>query len=144
MLASGLTNLVQLDLRGNQLTSLTLPPDVFRLSALVLDGNPLQTLILSETQAATKLAGLVATLRSQGVSVITYPASVQLSSPRRAEGGAFEFAITGPPGSYAVLSSTNLATWSEFGAVTNRLGSIVFSDAQAGLVRQKFYRLRQP
>jgi formylglycine-generating enzyme required for sulfatase activity len=141
-LASGMSNLVQLDLRGNQLTSLTLPPDLFGLSALLLDGNPLQTLVLSETQAATKLAGLVATLRGRGVSVITYPANIQLSSPRCTVTGAFEFMLTGPPGNYAVLGSTNFETWSVVGVASNPLGSVIFRDVTTNAPPQKFYRVQ--
>jgi len=55
--------------------------------------------------------------------------------------GVFEFTITGPPGVYAVLASTNLVTWSEIGAVTNRFGSIGFLDSVGHSLR--FYRARQ-
>jgi hypothetical protein len=36
--------------------------------------------------------------------------------------------------------STDLSAWSEMGALTNELGSAVFTDAQADLFPQKFYR----
>jgi uncharacterized repeat protein (TIGR01451 family) len=72
-LPAGLTNLAVLVLEGNQLTNLTLPPDLTKLATLLLDGNPLTTLVLSESLAATNLADLVASLRNQGVSVITFP-----------------------------------------------------------------------
>jgi hypothetical protein len=142
-LASGMTNLVQLDLRGNQLKTLTLPPDANRLTVLPLDGNPLTTLILSETQAATTLAGTVATLRQQGVTVFTYPLSTQLISPRQNGAGNFQFTLTGPPGIYTVLSSTNLSNWTELGTVTNQLGNVVFTDTRASRPAQSFYQTRQ-
>jgi len=58
--------------------------------------------------------------------------------------GEFEFTLTGPPGIYAVVASADLASWSELASVTNQLGSIIFTDAEANLSRQKFYRLRLP
>ena len=138
-LAPGMTNLVQLDLRGNRLASLTLPPDVFRLSTLGLDGNPLRTLILSETEAATKFAGLVATLRAQGVSIITYPVTLQLTAPHQTAAAAFAFTLTGPPGVYFVSRSSDLVTWNKVNTATNTLGSILFTDPEP-LSSQKFYR----
>ena len=56
--------------------------------------------------------------------------------------GAFEFAITGPPGAYTVLNSTDLAAWTELGMLTNNLGSAVFTDAAANQSPHKFYRAR--
>lgn len=138
-LASGLTNLVQIDLRGNQLASLTLPSDLTRLSTLLLDGNPLETLVVSEPMAAARLAGLVASLRNQGVSVFTFPLTVQLVR-LLPTAGAFKFAITGPPGVYSVLQSADLATWSGLSVVVNTLGALNFSDTTAHLSPQKFYR----
>jgi hypothetical protein len=139
-LASGLTNLVQLDLRGNQLASLTLPFDLFRLSALILDGNPLRTLILSETQAATQLAGLVATLRAQGVSIVTYPVNLQLNSPNLTGADTFSFTLTGPPGVYIISKSTDFEIWNKVGFTTNTTGSVVFTDFDSPLLSRKFYR----
>jgi hypothetical protein len=75
--------------------------------------------------------------------VFTYPLAVQLTSPRRTVGGAFEFTLTGPPGVYAVLGSGDLLVWSELGAATNMLGSAAFTDLTAGLSARKFYRARQ-
>jgi hypothetical protein len=142
-LSPDLINLVQIDVLGNQLTSLTLPPDATKLSTLVLDGNPLTTLVLSEPLAATNLAGTVSTLQNQGVTVFTYPLAIQLiriSEPI----GAFQFAINGPPGVYTVLSSTDLAVWSELGTSTNLHGKIVFTDGTANLSPRRFYRARLP
>jgi len=137
-----MTNLGILDLRDNQLTNLTLPPNMTKVTALFVDGNPLTTFVLSEPLAATNLAGTVATLRAQGVSVITYPLAVQLISPRQTADGAFVFAAIGPPGVYAFLGSTDLANWIELGTATNQFGFGRFSDAAAALSPQKFYQAR--
>jgi formylglycine-generating enzyme required for sulfatase activity len=138
-LPAGLTNLVGLFFVGNQLTNLTLPPDMTQLIGLGFLANPLATFVLPEPLAATNLAGDVATLRNQGVEVFTYPLTVELIRLRQPI-GAFQFALTGPPGVYAVLGSPDLAVWSELGAVSNSLGAIVFTDVTAHLSRQKFYR----
>jgi hypothetical protein len=139
-LPSGLTSLVGFFVTGNLLTNLTLPPDMTQVTEFGYLGNPLATFVLSEL-TATNLVGDVAVLRNQGVSVFTYPLTVQLIRLRQPL-GAFQFAVTGPPGVYAVLGSTNLAVWSEVGTVTNPLGTIVFTDVEAHLSPQKFYRAR--
>jgi formylglycine-generating enzyme required for sulfatase activity len=133
-----LTSLAFLDLSSNQLTSITLPPDMQQLIGLFMAGNPLTTFVLSEPLAATGMASVVDSLRNQGVSVFTYPLAVSLTSPHPTVSGAFEFALTGPPGNYAILVSTNLTAWSALATVTNQLGSAVFTDAISG--PQKFYR----
>jgi formylglycine-generating enzyme required for sulfatase activity len=139
VLPSGLINLVQLDLRTNNLTSLTLPPDMTNLVTLVLDGNPLTQLVLSEPEA-TNLAATIATLQNQGIPVFTYPLTVQLVFPQQQPIGAFRFGITGPPGVYTVYGSSNLTTWDAVSFVDNPLGSIFFTDTEAHLTPQKFYR----
>jgi formylglycine-generating enzyme required for sulfatase activity len=141
---AGLTNLSSVGLTGNHLTSLTLPPDLTQLHSLSVDRNPFTMLVLSEPLAATNLAGTVVFLRNQGISVFTYPLAVHLVLPHQTVTGAFEFTLTGPPGSYAVQSSTNLADWTALGTATNTLGSMIFTDGQASVSPQKFYRaLRQ-
>jgi len=140
-LPGGLTNLSVLILDGNQLTNVTLPPDMTKLSTLTLTGNPLTTLVLSEALAITRLVGLVTSLPNQGVSVFTYPLAVSLLKPNRTlEGNAFEFFVVGPPGIYAVLSSTNLAAWSVLGTTNNELGGILFTDEDINFSPKKFYR----
>jgi formylglycine-generating enzyme required for sulfatase activity len=139
-LPPGLTNLSVLILDGNQLTHVTLPPDMAKLGTLNLSGNPLTTLVLSEPLAATRLAPLVASLTNQGVSVFTYPLVARLVRPRMFI-GAFHFGITGPPGVYAVMGSTNLAVWEVVGTASNALGSINFNDVTANLSSRKFYRV---
>jgi len=141
-LPRGLIRLTGLFVQANQLTSLTLPPDMTNLTALSFLSNPLTTLVLSQPLAAstnlnvnfTTLAGL----RTQGINVITYPPALRLASPRLTATGAFTFSLTGPPGRYRILTSTNLSTWSSSGAVTNVIGSADFTDS--GLSRQKFFR----
>src|SRR5206468_8515330 len=105
-LPSGLTALAFLNLRNNQLTNLTLPPDMQQLIGLFVDGNPLTTVVLSEPLAATNLVGTVASLRNNGVSVHTYPLAISLLSPHRPMTGDFAFTLNGPPGTYTVLAST--------------------------------------
>jgi hypothetical protein len=56
--------------------------------------------------------------------------------------GAFQFGITGPPGVYTILGSTDLAVWSELGLATNNLGAINFTDGSAHLSPLKFYSVR--
>jgi len=123
-----------------------LPADMTRLAVLGFLNNPLATLVLSEPLAASTNLSVnfttIASLRSQGISVFAYALAVRLSSPRRAGPGAFEFTITGPPGIYAVQTSADLAAWVELAAVTNHLGSVVFTDAQVRLTSPKFYRAR--
>jgi formylglycine-generating enzyme required for sulfatase activity len=138
-LPAGLTHLTFLDLNGNLLTNLTLPPDLTRLTSLFVNGNPLTTLVLSEPLASSNLAAIIPALEDQGVSVFEYPLSIQLIRLPQ-PGGAFQFGITGPPGVYSVLGSTNLAIWSVLGATTNTLGIIAFTDIAARLAPQKFYR----
>jgi Leucine-rich repeat (LRR) protein len=139
-LPAGLTNLTGLFFVANQLSTLTLPPDITQLVALGFLSNPLTTFGLSEPLAATNLAGDVASLRSQGVAVITYPLTARLVRPQ-ALVGVFQFGITGPPGVYAVLGSTNLAVWSELGVASNTLGSVIFTDVQ-DLSPHKFFQAR--
>ena len=83
-----------------------------------------------------------ASLRSQGVSVHTYPLGLSLVSPQETRAGAFEFALTGPPAAYTIFNSTDLAIWNQLGTVTNEVGAVAFTDAQATNSSQKFYRAR--
>jgi len=142
-LSAGLGSLTFLQLAGNQLTSLTLPPDIRRLTSLFLDGNPLLALVVSEPLAARDLAGAVTSLQNQGFSVFTYPLAVSLASPRQTAVEKFELTLHGPPGIYSVQSSADLTAWSELGALTNKLGSVVFTDATFGLSERRFYRALQ-
>jgi formylglycine-generating enzyme required for sulfatase activity len=137
-LPPGLTSLAFLELNDNQITKITLPPDLQQLVALFMAGNPLATFVLSEPLAATGLASLVDSLRTQGLPVFTYPLAVSLASPRPTQAGPFEFTLTGPPGDYALLTSTNLTAWSALATVTNQRGSAVFTDEISSA--QKFYR----
>ena len=119
-----------------------LPPDLTKLTTLLLDGNPLTTLVLSEP-AATNLVAEIVSLQNQGVSVFTYPLIPRLVRPAPLV-GAFKIGITGPPGIYTVLGSTNLVTWDELGVATNELGAINYTDVTAHFAPQKFYRVVSP
>jgi hypothetical protein len=138
-LPSGLTNLTGFFVTGNQFTNLTLPPDMTQLTSLGFLGNPLTALILSEIQA-TNLAEEVDFLRNQGVSVFTYPLSLRLLEPRQIATGGFEVKLTGPPGVYTLLVSSNLGVWTPLATVTNQFGSVVFIDATSNAAPRRFYR----
>jgi formylglycine-generating enzyme required for sulfatase activity len=136
-LPSGLTNLAGLFFVGNLLTNVTLPPDMTQLIGLGFLANPLTTFVLSESLAATNLAGDVAALQNQGVAVFVYPLTIRLVRAL-ASTGAMRFGITGPPGVYNVLGSTNLTIWNPVGAIGNPLGGILFLDVTSS--PRKFYR----
>jgi hypothetical protein len=105
------------------------------------EGNPLAIFVLSEPLAATNLAGTVTSLQNQGVSVFTYPLAVRLASPFRTGSGTVEFSLTGPPGIYAVQSSTNLAS-TNWVTATNKFGNAVFTDAST-LAEEVFLSARR-
>jgi hypothetical protein len=138
-LPEDLAQLVQLDLSGNELSELTIPASLTQLTSLVLGGNPLDTLVVSEDMAATNLAAVVTALRDDGVSVYTYPTAIQLIRLAQPV-GAFQFGLTGPPGVYTILSSSDLTNWSPLGVTTNRVGNVVVTDGTAHLSAKKFYR----
>src|SRR6185295_3775304 len=96
------------------------------LSSLFLDGNPFTALVLSEPLAALNLADVVVALEDQKISVFAYPLTPRLVAPRLLGDGSFQFAVTGPPGVYVFLASTNLADWSELAVVTNQIGVVRF------------------
>jgi hypothetical protein len=125
-------------LRGSPRTAAAFPPDLQELLGLFVAENPLTTFVLSESLSAAGTVSVVDSLRTQNVPVLTYPLAVSLASPHRTAVGAFEFTVSGPPGIYAVLSSTNLTAWSVSANVTNLLGSSGFTDAISK--PQKFYR----
>jgi hypothetical protein len=112
-----------------------LPAGLTSLTYLDLYGNPLRTLVLPELLAARGLAPSISSL-----TVYTYPLAVSLVSPQRTPTGAFGLTLTGPPGEYTNLSSTNLAAWSQLGTLTNTLGTVVFTDSQVTNSAPKFYR----
>jgi hypothetical protein len=146
-LPTGLTNLTGLFLVANQLTTLTLPPDMTQLTELSFLANPLTSLVLSEALAASTNLSVnfttVSELPTQNVSVFTYPLTIQLISLRQTAGGAFQFAVSGPPGVYAVFGSVDLGVWSELAVITNTLGFGRFTDEASPLSPHKFYRARR-
>lgn len=133
-------NLNTLNLSANQLTNLTLPPDMTQLVSLVLSNNPLTAFVLPEPLAAANLSNVVVSLQNQGIPVFTYPLTLQLVKPLPLI-GAFKFGITGPPGVYAVFSSADLTVWNLLSVKNNPLGSINFTDITAQLASQRFYRV---
>ncbi len=141
-LPASLTNLQTLNLSHNALTNLTLPPELTRLSALDLKTNPLLSFVLSQPLGATNLSGTVFELTNQGIAVFTYPVAPQLVRPLMLV-GAFKFGLTGPPGVYSVLSSTNLAVWDVVGESVNPLGSVNFRDLTPSTSPQKYYRVQR-
>jgi hypothetical protein len=138
-LPPGLTSLTTLDLSYNHLTSLTLLTGLTNLTTLYLSGNPLTTLVLPEP-LAFRAAGWVANSQIQGASVYTYPLAVSLVSPHPNLFAGFGFGLTGPPAVYTILSSTDLAAWNQVGTLTNTVGAVVFTDAQATNSVHRFYR----
>jgi Leucine-rich repeat (LRR) protein len=139
-LPPNLYGLTTLDLENNQISTLTLPAAVTNLSFFFVSGNPLTRLVLSEAEVAN-VANAVAVLQTQGVAVFTYPMRLQLVRPR-ALTGAFQFGITGPPGDYSILGSSDLKVWSEVGIASNTIGSVSFIDATSHLFPRRFYRAR--
>jgi hypothetical protein len=164
-LPQGMTNLLEITLDGNQLTNFSLPPNLYSLTTLDLEdnqltsltlpaaltnlfyffvsGSPITTIILPEQLAASNLAQLVAVLQNQGASIFTYPPTAQLLRPRQLT-GAFQFGITGPPGIYSILASSDLANWQQVGVASNMLGSVSFVDATSHLSPRRFYRALVP
>jgi formylglycine-generating enzyme required for sulfatase activity len=136
----GLVSLAFLDVNNNQLTSITFPRDLQQLIAFFMAGNPLTIFALSEPLAIAGMASVVDSLRNQGVEVFTYPLTPQLVNLLPLE-GAFKFGITGPPGVYSVLDSTNLTTWNVLRAITNSPGSINFVDVTAHFAPVRFYQV---
>jgi len=109
-----------------------------QLTELDLAGNPLEFLVISQPLAAN-LSGTIATL--ENVLVSTYPLAIHLSREEQFD-GAFRFAISGPPGVYLVLISTNFPQWTVQGTVDNPLGGTFFIDETTQLSPQKFYRVQ--
>jgi hypothetical protein len=97
---------------------------------------------LSEPLAATNLAETVSSLQNENISVFIYPLTLQLISPRQTAQGTFGFALTGPPGVYALFGSPDLSTWSDLGALTNDFGVVRLEEATSTLASQKFFRAR--
>src|SRR5262249_7916267 len=127
---------------SNQLTNLTLPPDMTNLNALSFLSNPVTTLVISQPLAASTSFSVnlttIDSLRNQGVTVFTYPPALQLASPSRTATGAFKFTLTGPPGRYVIQTSTDLSNWSDSSVLTNVFGIADFIDS--GVSGQTFFR----
>src|SRR4051812_25467451 len=116
-----------------------LPPDITALNLFCFLCNPLTMFVFPEFLADTTLAGDVAFLQGEGIPVSPYPLSIELLRIRQPI-GAFQFAITGPPGVYTILASADLASWSPLFALSNNVGAFVVTDGTAHLTAHKFYR----
>jgi hypothetical protein len=108
------------------------------LAMLHLIDNPLKTLILPEILANGNLSNLVSELRAQSVTIHVYADSASLHGGRLAPNGAFSFSLSGPPGTYEVLASTNADHWFVTGRLANRTGSVAFTNFAASGFRQLF------
>jgi len=118
-----------------------LPDGLTSLTTLSLDGNPLQSLVLPESLAIGALAATIDALVSQGVSVSIYLPGLTLTAITRAEGGNFDYLLTGPPGNYSIQVTEDFSTWTDLAPVTiPRDGSIRVTDSQAKSRPHSFYR----
>jgi hypothetical protein len=75
--------------------------------------------------------------------VFSYPLMVSLAPTPQTPLGPFRFTVTGPPGHYTILTSTNLTTWSELGPSHIPLGEIIITDTTSQFSPRKFYRAQQ-
>jgi hypothetical protein len=83
-------------------------------------------------------------LRSQGVSIHSYPETIRLANSRTGA-GAFEFVLRGPPGSYLVQMTADFTSWTDLQPLANTTGTAAYSDAALSDRTQRFYRvLSQP
>jgi hypothetical protein len=136
-----LSRLTTLDLGMNHFAALTLPPGGTNLTRLDVSANPLQTLTLPDAVARGAIADTIEALRDAGVTVITYPLAVSLSQPQ-SSGTNFAFQLTGPPGTYAVLASRDLAGWATIDTLTKAAGAMDFSFGLSGTTN-RFFRAQR-
>ena len=95
--------------------------------------------LAASTNLTVNLFDTISSFQAGGFGVFTYPVRPQLVRIRQPI-GAFQFGILGPPGTYAVQTSTDLGEWNVLGFVTNKVGSVVFTDGTSHLSDRKFYR----
>jgi hypothetical protein len=58
--------------------------------------------------------------------------------------GTFQLTATGAPAVYTLLASSNLVDWVALTTLTNVSGPFQFTDALAGALPQRFYRIAAP
>jgi hypothetical protein len=73
------------------------------------------------------------------VTVTVEPQDIVLT-PALVATNWFSLQITGPVGMYQMLVSTNLATWTDAGAVDNATGSVFFTEQMPTNAPARFYR----
>jgi PKD repeat protein len=103
--------------------------------------EPLETLTARLTGFVNTTPGPIV----QATVLIVDPASQAiLSDPMRQTNGAFQFTVLAPLGRiYSIEGSTNLASWSEVGRLTNSSFFVPFVDPTAANVSRRFYRAKQ-
>jgi hypothetical protein len=138
-LPDGVSNLQSVDIDYNQIVNLTFPPSYTNLNNVSFENDPLKTIVWPEPLSAN--APLVQYLQSQGITILPYPLALRLAiEPQTAVGNLL--ALTGPPGLYAVLQSSDLHSWSEVTVVTNDWGSAQWILAPNSPLDHSFYRAR--
>lgn len=138
-----LYSLKHLDLDINQFSRIVIPYSLTNLARLEVGFNPLVELILPEVLATNSLASLVTDLTNRGVTVLTYPFPPRLTSLSNSPTAGFEFVLRGMPGTYDVLRSTNLGSWTIEASITNASGVAGYSAAVSSGTGAVYYRARQ-
>jgi hypothetical protein len=77
------------------------------------------------------------------VTVFTYPFPPCLTSLTNTPTGGFEFVLRGMPGTYDVLRSSDLGSWTIEASVTNESGAVGYSAALLNRPGGVYYRVRQ-
>jgi len=137
-----LYSLQNLDLDVNQFTRIVIPYSLTNLIQLQVGFNPLEELILPEVLATNRLASLVNDLTNRGVTVLTYPFPPRLAGATKTLDARFEFVLQGMPGTYDVLRSSNLVSWSLDGSVTNTTVAVGYSTEVTNQVEGAYYRAK--
>lgn len=96
-------------------------------------GFPFETITSSAVRAAYMADALTFFLSAN-------PAALRFDSFAAQPNGAFNFMLTGKPGTYRIVSSATLTNWSTLSFVTNRVGAVGFADSSATNAATRFYR----
>ncbi len=136
---SSLAALQSLDLENNQITNVDLPPNLERLASLDLSFNALAVWAIPDGLRHLTTLNLAGNLLGK----FPYPLAIRMETPQRAASGDVELAVTGPPGVYAILGSTALATWSQAGQATNQVGRVSFMDTSSPFAAARYFRAAQ-
>ena len=131
--------LAWINLAENRLTDIFLPQGCTNLTTVNAIDNALRTVVLPEPLADGSLAAWVSQLRAQGVTVHPYAIDVTLRDWRRDSGGSFSFQLSGPPGIYQVLASTNFNSSFVAGRLTNQTGYATFTNVAANGFLQLYH-----